>query len=306
VSKELSFTVSAAEHGKRLDLCLVARLPALGRRGARQLCQQGAVKLDGRRAVKGEIARAGATVRVELGPEDRALPEPDAALTVLLERADLVVVDKPAGLPSTALRGRPYQNLASALLGRYPEMAGVGHGPREAGLVHRLDTQTSGVMVAARSPLAFASLRRALSAGEWEKRYLAVVVGEPAAKSGTCELPLLPHPRRRSKVVTLGALRDDRHARPATTRWRVLESGRGFSLLELGVCRAQRHQIRAHLAALGCPIAGDGLYGGPPCPELGGRHALHASYVAWAGDRAVASFAVESALPPGMGVLISG
>jgi 23S rRNA pseudouridine1911/1915/1917 synthase len=304
VSTELSFTVTAAEHGQRLDRCLVARVPDLGRRAARELCRQGAVTLDGRRAAKGQLVRAGMDVRVELGEDDRARPDPNAPLTVLLERADLVVVDKSAGLASTALRGLPYHNLASALLGRYPEMAEVGRGPRDAGLVHRLDTQTSGVMVAARTALAFSHLERALRTGQWDKRYLAVVQGAPPTPSGSTALPIASHPRGRGRVVVRGSVGEG--ARPATTRWRVIDQGRDFTLLELSVSRAVRHQIRAHLAALGCPIAGDVLYGGPACPELEGRHALHASYVAWAGDEVVAGFAVECALPPGMGVLISG
>ena len=304
MSTELCFTVSAAEHGKRLDRCLVARVPGLGRRAARELCRQGAVTVDGRRAAKGELVRAGASLRVELDEGDRARPDPDAPLTLLLERDDLVVVDKPAGLPSTALRGRTHHNLASALLGRYPEMADVGRGPRDAGLVHRLDTHTSGVMVAARTSIAFSHLDRALHTGEWDKRYLAVVAGAPPTPSGSTTLPIAPHPRGRGRGVVLGSL--DEGARPATTRWQVRERARDFSLLELRVSRAVRHQIRAHLAALGCPIVGDRWYGGPACPELGGRHALHASYVAWAGDDVVAGFAVASALPPEMGVLISG
>jgi len=215
-----------------------------------------------------------------------------------------VVVEKPAGLPSTALRGRTHHNLASALLGRYPEMADVGRGPRDAGLLHRLDTQTSGVMVAARTSLGFSHLARSLRAGEWDKRYLAVVEGAPPSPSGSTALPIAPHPRGRGRVVVLASLGEG--ARPATTRWQVLERARHFTLLELHVSRAVRHQIRAHLAALGCPIAGDRLYGGPACPELQGRHALHASYVAWAGDDVVRGFAVASRLPPGMGGLISG
>jgi 23S rRNA pseudouridine1911/1915/1917 synthase len=304
VSTDLCFTVTAAEDGQRLDRCLVARVPGLGRRAARELCQQGAVTLDGRRAAKGELVRAGASVRVELGEGDRASPDPDAPLTVLLERDDLVVVDKPAGLPSTALRGKTRHNLASALLGRYPEMADVGRGPRDAGLVHRLDTQTSGVMVAARNPTAFSHLERALRAGEWDKRYLSVIAGAPPTPSGTTTLPIAPHPRGSGRVVVLDSL--DERARQATTRWQVMQRGRDFTLLELRVSRAGRHQIRAHLAALGCPIAGDHLYGGPVCPELGERHALHASYVAWAGDDIVAGFAVASPLPPELGALIAG
>jgi 23S rRNA pseudouridine1911/1915/1917 synthase len=304
VSTELSFTVSAAEHGERLDRCLVARVPGLGRRAARDLCRLGAVTVNGRRAAKGELVRAGTDVRVELGEGDRARPDPSVPLTVLLEREDLVVVDKSAGLASTALRGRVYHNLASALLGRYPEMADVGRGPRDAGLVHRLDTQTSGVIVAARTPLAFSHLERALYTGQWDKRYLAVVQGAPPTPSGSTAMPIAPHPRGRGRVVVLGSLVEG--ARPATTPWRVIDRAGDFSLLEVSVSRAVRHQVRAHLAALGCPIAGDVLYGGPACPELQGRHALHASYVAWAGDEVVAGFAVECALPPGMGVLISG
>ena len=143
------FEVTVDEEGQRLDRILVQRLPGVGRRAATELVRRGDVRVDGRRAVKAEQPAAGAHVTVRLPEPSAAVPDP-GPLDVLLERPDLVVVDKPAGQPSAVLRGTDRGTLVNALLARYPEMAGVGFGPREPGIVHRLDTQTSGVLVAAR------------------------------------------------------------------------------------------------------------------------------------------------------------
>jgi 23S rRNA pseudouridine1911/1915/1917 synthase len=305
VTRQIHFRVSATEAGQRLDRVVVARVPGLGRRAVRVLCARGAIRVEGKRAAKGLLLSTDAEVTVEPGTSDQALPEPEAPLTVLLERPDLVVVEKPAGQPSAALPGRCQGSLASALLGRYPEMAEFGYGPREAGLVHRLDTETSGILVAARTGLAFEHLRQSLREKAWKKKYLAVVARPPSSASGVVEEPLIPDPHHRARMVAARSPGASTRARFARTHWQVLSVGSRYVLLELSVSLAIRHQIRAHLASLGCPIVGDLLYGGPPCPELGSRHALHASYVGWTGDNVVPGFEAEATLPPGVGVLIS-
>lgn len=296
--------VSAAEAGERLDRLVVRHARGLGRRRARELFAEGAVTVDGRPARAGAPAVADSRVEVALADE-RPLAEPELPLDVRLERPTLLVVHKPASQPTAPLRAGERGTLVNALLARYPELAGVGHREREPGLVHRLDTETSGLVVVARSAAAFDTLTRALQAGRLEKRYLAVTatVGLPA--DGRIDDALGPDPTRQGRVRVVPESGRD-YAHPAETRYRVLETTREFTLLELAVARAFRHQIRAHLAAIGAPLVGDALYGGAEWPGAGARHALHASYVAWAGDRTEASFAVNAALPDDMRRLLGG
>lgn len=287
------FEVAPAEEGQRLDRILVQRLPSIGRKGAADLVRRGDVRVDGRRAVKAEQPAAGAHVVVRLPEAGAAVPE-HGPLDVLLERADLVVVNKPAGQASAVLRGSDRGTLVNALLARYPEMSGVGFGPREPGLLHRLDTQTSGVIVAARNTETFLALRRALESGALHKTYLAIVeAARLVDDAGVVTDWLGPHDRNRRKVVVREP--ESRGARPARTEYRVLERAGHWALVEVSAPRAYRHQVRVHLASIGAPIAGDTLYGGVDIGR-GERHALHASSVARRGP-APEAFEVTAPLP---------
>jgi 23S rRNA pseudouridine1911/1915/1917 synthase len=223
---------------------------------------------------------------------------------VRLEQGDVVVLDKPAGQPTAPLRPGELGTLANAIVARYPKALGVGHQPREPGLLHRLDTQTSGLVIVALSARAFATLNRALGTERLTKRYLALVEGDLAAE-GSIDWPLAPDPTREGRVAAYPTPPRG-YFREATTRYRVLAQRGALKLVELEAARAFRHQIRAHLAALGAPLVGDTLYGGSTWPSGGERHALHASYVAWAGDPTVPSFRVESGLPDDLRLLFGG
>jgi 23S rRNA pseudouridine1911/1915/1917 synthase len=157
--------------------------------------------------------------------------------------------------------------------------------------------------VAARTPPAFTALRAALSAGALEKRYLSIVESAGLPGSGLVDFPIFHHARDARRVTT-----DPREGRPgaraAVTEWHVVRRSGPFALVELCASPARRHQVRAHLATIGHPIVNDALYGGQPVAALGARHALHASYVAWAGDGTLAGFAVEEALPPDLLALL--
>jgi 23S rRNA pseudouridine1911/1915/1917 synthase len=300
---ELSFVVAEDEAGLRVDQLVVRHMGELGRRGVAELFRLGLVRADGRVAKKGDRASAGRTVSVVRGDATPIRPEAEAPLEVRLEREDLVVVRKPAGQPTAPIRLGESGTLAGALLGRYPELLGIGHQSREPGLLHRLDTQTSGLLVAARTVAVFEHLWRALSEGRIEKRYLAVVENRDLGDSGVVESSLAPDPSDPRRVAVVSRALSER-GRPSITAWRRVRVAGRFALLEATAPHAYRHQVRVHLASIGHPIAGDSLYGGAPAEELGARHALHASYVAWAGDERVPAFAVEDPLPGELSALV--
>lgn len=299
-SREFEFQVSADEEGERLDRILVGRIPDLGRKAAAALFRAGAVCVDGRRAHKALQPAAQQRVSVALPEPEEARPVP-GPLDVLLERSDLVVVNKPAGQPTAVVRPGEIGALVNALLARYPEMAGVGFGPREPGIVHRLDTQTSGVVVAARNTATFHRLRAALETGALTKRYLALVASGSVPDAGTVTAWLGPNRRSRKKVAPYPSQRPG--ARLTRSDYRVIERGPRWTLLEVSAPGAYRHQIRAHLAAAGHPIAGDTLYGGVDA-GLRGRHALHASFVGCtAAD--IEGFQVSAPLPADLKALLT-
>jgi len=301
--RHTEFVVSEAEAGERLDRLLVRHVAGLGRKQARALFAAGNVTAGGRPLRGGAPAAAGVAISVELD-HGGASPDLDAPLEVRLELDSVLVVMKPAGQPSAPIRPGERGTLANAIVARYPETRGIGHQPREPGLVHRLDTETSGLLIVARSASAFRALTQGLGSEGLVKRYLAVVAAELEA-TGTIDWPLAPDQKKRGRVIAHPAPPPG-YFHPATTRYRVLERRADRTLVELEIGRAFRHQVRAHLAALGAPLVGDTLYGGTPWPTGGARHALHASYIAWAGDTTVPSFRVEEALPDDMRALFGG
>jgi 23S rRNA pseudouridine1911/1915/1917 synthase len=308
---EKQWLIEQGDEGERLDK-LVARKSGLSRAEVKRLFEEKRVRIGRNQASKGDVARAGGTVTVTLpdGPEG-AVPEeaPATPLVVLLERADVVVVDKPAGQPTAPLRVGETGTLANALAGRYPEMAGFGASPREPGLIHRLDNDTSGVVVAARTKAAYDALVVALRDGKIHKQYLALCHDLDGAlpDQGTIEIPLAPHPKDRRRVLACLHPRDVERLSPreAVTHYSVQRRHGDLALVELKAPRALRHQIRAHLAAIRCPIVGDVLYGAPPQEGLD-RHALHASSVVWGGSAVVPAFAAVSPLPPELASLLPG
>jgi 23S rRNA pseudouridine1911/1915/1917 synthase len=195
--------------------------------------------------------------------------------------------------------------LANALVGHHPELVGVGYSPREPGIVHRLDTETSGLVVVARTAEAFDALTAALKAERIVKEYLLVCAAEGLPDQGSIEYPIANHPKDKKRVYPCIHPRDViRYApRPATTGYRVERRGGKWALVRAEAARAVRHQVRAHFAALGHALAGDALYGGEAVPDLS-RHALHASRVALVDDDDALAFDVSSPLPEDMASLV--
>jgi len=275
---EVELEMGEDDAGLRVDVVLARRIPELSRARAKALIDEGGVRVDGRRVKKSYTVAVGNRVTLETlpGPVDfYASPDPDFPLEVLFETEGYVVVDKPAGAPSHPLKESEVGTLAGALVARYPEMRDVGYRKREPGILHRLDNDTSGVMLAARDQKTFDALRRQLQAGEIEKTYLARCRGIVPAPL-VIDTPIASDPHDRRKVRSCTDPREIKRLRAQPAKTEVLSSipAPHGSLVEIRANNAHRHQIRVHLASIGHPLLGDPLYGGPPLQQPG--HLLHA------------------------------
>lgn len=238
--------------GRRFDAVLAELFPEFSRSRLSEWIKSGDALLDGETARPRDTLRGGETVQVQvvLETQTHAAPQ-DIPLNVLYEDYQVLVIDKPAGLVVHPGAGNPDGTLVNALLFRDPNLAAV---PR-AGVVHRLDKDTSGVMVVARTLQAQTALVEQLSARDVHRQYLAVVVGA-LVSGGTADAPIDRHPRDRLKM----AVRDD--GRDAVTHYRLRERFRAHTALECRLETGRTHQIRVHMAHLKSPIIGDPLYGG--------------------------------------------
>jgi 23S rRNA pseudouridine1911/1915/1917 synthase len=271
----MRLTVDDAAAGRRLDAFLAAAGGSPSVAAARRSIEAGLVRVDGRREKKGARVRSGQVVEID----DRSAPpvRPEIVLDVLYEDADLVAIAKPAGVPSQSLAAGETGSVASALVARFPECAHASLDPREGGLGHRLDRDTTGVLLAARSPACWERLRSALGGAGCAKTYLAEVTGAFAPAESTfvgrrpqggwvIDAPI-GRTGRRGRRVNVGGGRQPLAAR---TEVDVLEERGARTLVEARLVKGRAHQVRAHLAHAGHPVVGDDVYG----PETSDGEAL--------------------------------
>jgi len=265
----------------RLDGFLRECLPQLSRQEIHRAIAENFFLINGRVARKGDRVSGGDRLSF-VGPMDLLAeappPAPQLKIPVIYEDESILAVDKPAGVATHGFSGRDGATLANFLAAHRPELLSVGKSHWEPGMVHRLDIDTSGVVLIAKNQAAFDLLREQFRRREVKKVYLALVWGQPIER-GTIELALA-HDRgdkRRMVVVRQPERNPERRVWRAITHFRVLAGARGTSLLEVEMETGVTHQIRAHLSASGYPIVGDALYGSD-YPETFGlaRHFLHA------------------------------
>jgi len=297
-----TWEVDPSDAAARLDLFVLAKVPSSSRSLVEQAVAAGAILLNGRASAKGARLQAGDRVTVAELLEKADLvvaPDPSVALQVLHEDETLIVFDKPAGLPVHPLKPGEKGTLAGGMVARYPELAVIGDDPLFPALVHRIDTDTSGLVMAARSPEAYAFLREEFRQRRVRKEYTALVLGVVKG-AGRLE-HLLAHrrgPEHRMVVVEPGEKAERLKAMRAVTEYAVKRAMEACTLLDIVIHTGVTHQIRCQLAEAGWPIAGDALYG-PGDTGLGlSRQFLHASGLTLAHPATRVETRFESPLPP--------
>lgn len=297
------FTLPTEHPTARLDKVLVELL-GLSRARAKALLETGGVRVNGHKLKKGANVKGGDAIEVDealaASTDKRGPPkaQPELDLRVVLEDPAFVILDKPAPMPSHPLDADELGTVANFLAARFPECIAANPAePREAGLLHRLDVETSGLLAAARTPEAYAKLREAFGARQVEKIYLALTSG-PLADSGTIELPLAHSTKDKRLMASVGSAESavTLKARDAITHFKVLERKGDYSLIQVRIETGVMHQIRVHFASIGAPICGDALYGGPPVAGLDHQF-LHAAKLGFAHPTTGAPVVAESPLP---------
>ena len=290
-SSRHELTITAADVGGRLDAVIAAQIADLSRVAVQRLIEDGHVRVGGATATKaGARLRFGDTIEIVVpAAEPLEVVAEDIPLAVLFEDTEVIVIDKPAGLVVHPAAGHARGTLVNALLFHCKDLSGIG-GVLRPGIVHRLDKDTSGVMIATKSDRAHASLTAQFQAksrgdadGKIEREYLAIAAPPPAGTGGTLRTQYGRHPVHRKKFSSKVA-----SGKQAVTHWELVEPLHGAALIRLRLETGRTHQIRVHAADHGWPLLGDPVYGHRPrderiaaAAEALGRQALHAAMLAF-------------------------
>lgn len=283
----------SSDAGKRLDVVLATAFPELSRSSVQRLVGEERALLNGRKARASQRVAVGDSIEFEIIPRTslKATAE-DIPLPIMYEDEAMAIVEKPAGLVVHPSPGHAGGTIVNALVHRYPHLD--GQGGLRPGLVHRLDRDTSGLMVVALSPASQRILAGQIKRRSARREYLALVAGEVAKKRYRVDAPIGRDARSRLKMA-VGA--DTIRPRPARSTFWVEEHAGGFSLVRVALETGRTHQVRVHLAFAGLPVAGDRLYGGPAIEGLS-RQFLHAALLELNSPLDGRPMCFESPLPP--------
>ena len=276
------------KRGGRLDKFLAGRFPYLSRSYLQKLIADGFVAVNGRAPRASLDIKEGDGIAITLPPTPGLEPQP-IPLNIAYEDEEMLVVDKPAGLPTHPGSGRRDHTLVNAILAYCPSLQGVGEAGRP-GIVHRLDKDTSGLVMVAKTEKALRTLSGQFKSRSVAKRYLVLVKGRVEPKEGVIEAPIGRSPRHRTKMAVVSG------GREAITRYKVLRYLGECTLLEIAPETGRTHQIRVHLAAIGHPVVGDPSYG-TKHPGLD-RQFLHACFLGFKLPRSGLYIELQSELPP--------
>jgi 23S rRNA pseudouridine1911/1915/1917 synthase len=310
---ERYWTVRADDAGSRLDAFLRAQLPFLSRRELDNALREGCFTTNGRPARKGARLAEGDLVQFN-GPTARLFEAPVANLElpvpVIYEDSSLLALNKPSGMDCHGFSGMDGKTLANFLVAHWPELASVGKSRWEPGLVHRIDRDTSGLVLVAKNQAVFNKLRSQFRRRAVQKIYLALVWGSTPEK-GSIHFPLAHDPRDRRKmraaVITSGKSVPKHKIWPALTHYVKVGEKNSLSLLQLEMESGVTHQLRAHLALIGHPIVGDALYGSDDRQSFSlQRHFLHASELRLMHPVSNKALELEAPLPQELSAFLTG
>lgn len=302
--QHLEITVADTDAGLRLDRIVAKHCPQLSRTRVQELIASGLIRLNGKTAKDSHKVHAGDTIEVVPQPRPALRAEAETIpLDVLYEDEDVIAINKPAGMTVHAGAGNSHGTLVNALLGRGQSLSQSGDTLRP-GIVHRLDKETSGVLLVAKNDFAHARLAEAFRERSIQKIYVALVQGALKEERGRIELAIARDPNRRTRMTAKRAALLH-NAREARTDWQVLTRIDSTTLLEVQLHTGRTHQIRVHFSALRHPIVGDTLYGAAGQLHVGrttlpslGRNFLHAAKIAFAQPRTGQPIHLTAPLPP--------
>ena len=288
-----ALTLTADRAGERADSLLCRLVPGLTRSGAQRLLERGAVTLDGRPVRKNDRPAPGQVLEVLLpDPQPIAVLPQNIPLDVIYEDGDVIVVNKPVGLVVHPAPGHPDGTLVNALLYHCKNSLSGINGELRPGIVHRIDRDTSGLIIAAKNDRAHLALAAQLQDHSLARTYEAVALGGLPEERGTVNAPFGRHPVDRKKMAI-----DRRNGREAVTHWSVLARYPGYTHVECRLETGRTHQIRVHLASIGHPLLGDTVYGAKkPVPGLAGQ-CLHARRLRFVHPASGETVELECSLP---------
>jgi len=292
-----SYSWTVPEPAPRLDLWLVSQLPELSRSRIASLATHGQVTLNGHPAKPSQKLKSGDLLQLEVPPPEAALPQPEELpLDIVFEDSHILVLNKPPDLVVHPGAGHGSGTLVNALLHHCQgSLSGIG-GVERPGIVHRLDKDTSGLMVIAKNDPAHRSLSDQFQGRSVEKIYWALCTAAPRPASGTIDKPIGRHPTHRQKMCI------SQTGRPSTTLYSTRAHRPGLAWIECRLLTGRTHQIRVHLASLGCPLLGDAVYG-RPSPEAP-RQMLHSAKLAFDHPATGQRIQCEAPLPSDMKLLV--
>lgn len=293
MSEPVELVLSEREEGIRLDKVLAERLPDLTRTAIQRLLEEELVLINGKPAAKNRKGRAGDSVAVRIpDPEPLCLQAENVPLDIVYEDDDLLVVNKPQGMVVHPAPGNYQGTLVNALLAHCGNSLSGINGVIRPGIVHRIDKDTSGLLMVAKNDFAHQGLARQIKEHSFRREYEAVVAGRMKQESGVVNAPIGRHPIDRKKMAVT-----EKNSKEAVTYFRVIAEYPGYTHIRLRLETGRTHQIRVHMAYLGHPVAGDPVYG-PRKPDLGLKgQFLHARLVGFVHPRDGRYLEFESPLP---------
>ena len=293
MSEPVELVLSEREEGIRLDKVLAERLPDLTRTAIQRLLEEEQVLINGKPAANNRKGRAGDSVAVRIpDPEPLCLQAENVPLDIVYEDDDLLVVNKPQGMVVHPAPGNYQGTLVNALLAHCGNSLSGINGVIRPGIVHRIDKDTSGLLMVAKNDFAHQGLARQIKEHSFRREYEAVVAGRMKQESGVVNAPIGRHPIDRKKMAVT-----EKNSKEAVTYFRVIAEYPGYTHIRLRLETGRTHQIRVHMAYLGHPVAGDPVYG-PRKPDLGLKgQCLHARLIGFVHPRDGRYLEFESPLP---------